>query len=78
VDDITWNGLILVIGQGVLRWNPGVSGNINGGVFVARTREPNGSLLHAPADVAFTITDAAQMKAANRSFPYNPIAIREK
>src|SRR5207249_2533870 len=24
VGNMTWNGLILVIGQGVLRWNPGV------------------------------------------------------
>jgi hypothetical protein len=76
--EITWNGLILVIGQGVLRWNLGVSGTINGGTFVARTRAAGGSLLSAPENVVFTITDAAEIKAANQSFPYNPIVIREK
>ena len=78
VGDITWNGLIVVIGQGVVRWNTGVSGNINGGLFVAGTLAPNGSILAAPANVMFTITNAGQMNAANQSFPYNPIAITEK
>jgi hypothetical protein len=61
-----------------VRWNTGVSGNINGGIFVAATLAPDGSLLAAPANVMFNITDAGQMNAANQSFPYNPIAIKEK
>ena len=76
VGPFTWNGLILVIGQGVHRSTGAVT--VNGGLFVARTRAPNGALLTTPENVAFTITDSAQMKAANRTFPYNPIAIREK
>ena len=77
IGNFTWNGLILVIGQGVLRWN-GVSGTINGGLFTARTRAADGALLSAPAGVTFNITDVAQIQAANRSFPYNPIAIKER
>src|SRR5262245_10933588 len=78
VGDITWNGLIMVIGQGVLRWKPGVMGIINGGLFVARTRAPDGSLLSTPMDVTYNITDTAQIKAANQPFPFSPIAIKEK
>ena len=78
VADITWNGLIVVIGQGVVRWSPGVTGILNGGLFVARTRAPNGTLLVSPMDVMYTITDASQIKAANQLFPFNPIAINEK
>jgi Tfp pilus assembly protein PilX len=78
VGNITWNGLIAVIGQGVMRWNAGVSGTIHGGVFGARTRTTMGSLLSTPENVSFDITDVAQIRAANQSFPYNPIAIRER
>jgi Tfp pilus assembly protein PilX len=75
---ITWNGLILVIGQGVVRWSAGAIATVNGGFFVAKTRTPSGSLLAAPESVTFSITDPAEMKTANRRFPFNPIAIREK
>ena len=78
VGRVSWNGLILVIGQGVLRWSPGVTGTINGGLFVARTRATDGSLLVTPADVSYNITDPIQIKAANQSFPYNAIAIKER
>jgi Tfp pilus assembly protein PilX len=78
VGNITWNGLILVIGQGVVRWNPGVSGMINGGLFVAATQDSSGMLLATPAGVSFTITDTAQIGSANQRFPYNPISIRER
>jgi Tfp pilus assembly protein PilX len=78
VGDITWNGLILIIGQGVLRWKPGIAGSINGGLFVARTRAVDGSLLLAPMDVMYTITDVSQIKAANQLFPFNPIAVSER
>jgi hypothetical protein len=78
VGDIDWNGLILVIGQGAMRWNSGVTGTIRGGTLVAKTRDTGGSLLGSPANWMYTITDAAQIKAANQSFPYSPIAVREK
>jgi Tfp pilus assembly protein PilX len=75
--DIVWNGLLAVIGKGIVVWGPGVSGTVNGGLFIAKTKADDGSLLAVPADVAYTITDAAQIRAANQQFPYNPIALRE-
>jgi hypothetical protein len=64
--DFTWNGIVLVIGSGAVQ----VNGTINGGFFMAP------SLL--PADVTYSVTDAAQVRAASQRFPYNPIAIRER
>jgi hypothetical protein len=78
VGTLNWNGLILVIGQGVVRWSPGITGTINGGLFTARTRATDGSLLVTPTDVTYNITDPAQIRAANQSFPYNTIAIKER
>jgi Tfp pilus assembly protein PilX len=78
VGNVEWNGLILVVGQGVLRWRPGVSSTINGGVFIARTRLPDGTKLTAPVGVSFSITEIDQLRLANRRFPYSPIAIRER
>jgi Tfp pilus assembly protein PilX len=78
IGDITWNGLIVVIGEGVVRWKAGVTGTINGGLFAGRTRAPDGSLLPAPVDVTYNITNVSQIKAANRLFPFNPIVISEK
>jgi len=78
VGDITWNGLIVVIGQGVILWKPGVTGIINGGLFAARTRAADGSLLSTPMSVMYDITDTTQIKAANQLFPFISIAIREK
>jgi len=78
VGDVTWNGLIVVLGQGVMHSNPGATAVVNGGLFLARTRSADGSLLAMPEQVTFTITDSAQMRMANQSFPYNPISIRER
>jgi Tfp pilus assembly protein PilX len=78
VANITWNGLIAVIGQGVVRTASSVTATINGGLFKARTRAPTGTLLAVPEDMTYTITDTTQLKAANRPFPFNAIAIREK
>jgi Tfp pilus assembly protein PilX len=78
VGDLIWNGLILVIGQGVVHWNAGVTGTIDGGLFVAKTRALDSSLLGAPSNWSYTITDVSQIQAANRRFPFNPIAIRER
>jgi len=73
-----WNGLMLVIGQGVVQLDDGVSLTVNGGRFVARTRAPDGALLSAPLGAGFDITDLAQIKAANRIFPYTLVSIRER
>jgi Tfp pilus assembly protein PilX len=78
IGNVTWNGLIVVLGRGVMRADSSTTTIVNGGLFLARTQAPDGSLLAAPADVMFSITDPAQMRLANQSFPYNPIAIRER
>jgi hypothetical protein len=80
----TWNGLILIIGQGALTWTNSATATVSGGVFVAQTLAPDGSLLPTPGAGSADLTpaaifyDAAQIQAANRSFPYNPIAIKER
>ena len=45
-----------------------------GGVLISMVL----SLLVTPADVSYNITDPIQIKAANQSFPYNAIAIKER
>jgi Tfp pilus assembly protein PilX len=78
IGNVTWNGLIVVLGRGVMQTDSAATTIVNGGLFIARTQAPDGSLLAAPADAMFNITDPAQMRMANQSFPYNPIAIRER
>jgi hypothetical protein len=78
IGNVTWNGLIVVLGRGLMETDSGTAAIVNGGLFIARTQALDGSLLAAPADVMFSITDPAQMRMANQSFPYNPIAIRER
>jgi Tfp pilus assembly protein PilX len=75
--NFTWNGLLLVAGQGILRINSGVTLTVNGGLFVAGTRAADGTMLSTPAGVSYEISDVAQIKAANRPFPYSVIATRE-
>jgi PilX N-terminal len=60
--DFVWNGLILVVGGGSVQWN-GHTGVINGGMLVFGT---------------YNVTDAAQIRLANQSFPYRTVAIQEK
>jgi hypothetical protein len=79
-----WNGLILIIGKGTLTWNSGTTALIQGGLFIAETLAPDGSTLAAPGTVTADLSpatifyDAAAIKAANQTFPYNPIAINER
>ncbi|HEV8523953.1 MAG TPA: pilus assembly PilX N-terminal domain-containing protein [Terriglobales bacterium] len=44
----SFNGIVLVIGQGVWNVSGGGSGQFNGAVLVARTRDPAGALLANP------------------------------
>jgi hypothetical protein len=46
--DVSWNGIILVIGQGTITGGNGGSGQINGAVLVAKTRDPGLNLLPDP------------------------------
>jgi hypothetical protein len=88
-----WNGLVLVIGQGSVVAAPGSSGRIDGAVFLARTHAADraaanllGTLLTARGSVtadfrsggAIAIQwNSGNVVAANRSFPFVPIAIRQ-
>ena len=80
----TWNGLILIIGKGILIWDTGTTGLVHGGLFMAATLAADGSLLPSLGTITTDLTpakivyDAAAIKAANRTFPYNPISINER
>ncbi|MBI4471619.1 MAG: hypothetical protein HY646_03060 [Acidobacteria bacterium] len=91
--NFVWNGLILTIGQGVLHWNSGWYGTVNGGMLIARTRandrsESNllGTVLASRGAITLDLNgaagtgfhyDASVIEAANRVFPYKPVSIRE-
>jgi hypothetical protein len=60
--DFVWNGLILIVGTGTLQMN-GYAGTVNGGLF---------------AGGLYTVSDPVQIRLANQSFPYTPIAIQER
>ena len=91
--NFTWNGLILILGQGVLHWNQGF-GSVNGGVFIARTRSNDRTITNLLGTQLATrgaitadfngaagsgiIYDSAKILAANGPLPYSPIAIRER
>ncbi len=83
-DSFTWNGLILVIGKGAVHWNRTIPGSVHGGLFIARTRADDGMLLSVPGaatadfDAGNVHSDAAAVQASNHTFPYDPIAIRER
>ena len=83
-----------VIGQGVIHWNAGGNGTVTGGVVVARTRaddrttaNPAGTLLSARGSVTADFSgaggtglryDTSAISAASQTFPYTPIAVRER
>jgi hypothetical protein len=55
--DASWNGVILVIGQGVFNGSQnGRGGQINGTVFVANTKDASGQLLQDLGPASFTLT----------------------
>jgi hypothetical protein len=90
VDNFNWFGMILVIGQGIVQWSGG-NGQIEGAVFVARTRgiptpsDPSGAILQSHGAVQADFTGAlgtvryssAQIAAARGRFPYSATSVRE-
>ena len=88
MDGFLWNGLVLVVGQGRLRWEG--RGEVYGAVFVARSRgdptpgEPFGPLLAAPGDIDVDFSasgggigyDSCVLEEAYRALPLSPIAFR--
>jgi hypothetical protein len=88
----SWNGLVLVIGQGVMRATATTTAWVSGAVFVTRTRagdravlNPLGTLLASRGPVTFEIPDGSlvldhnpeEMDLANRRFPYVRTTYRE-
>ncbi len=90
--NFNWNGLVLAIGQGEMHWNGGGNGEVQGGVFIAKTRdtatmsEPLGALRSTRGDIiadfnggggAGIIYNTSTIASANSTFPYYPIAVWE-
>jgi hypothetical protein len=46
--DTTWDGIIMVVGQGQVDGSHMQNKQINGAMFVAKTRDPSGNLLPDP------------------------------
>jgi hypothetical protein len=92
--NFAWHGVILVLGQGVMKWSAGGNGAVHGAVMLARTRADDrssenllGSLLAARGPVAADFAaaggsgirlDTSAIAAANQSFPYVAIAVKER
>ncbi|HET9217483.1 MAG TPA: pilus assembly PilX N-terminal domain-containing protein [Terriglobia bacterium] len=89
---VFWNGLIVVVGQGVLRASASSVVSISGAVFLSRTREddrsetnPLGTLLPRRGPVTLDLSavtttiawSAQEQELANRRFPFIPITWRE-
>lgn len=92
-ENFTWNGLVLVIGQGVIHWNNRAYGSVNGVMLLARTRANDrspgnslGTLIANRGGITADFNgaggtihyDQSQISAAHRVFPYVPIAVRER
>ncbi len=90
--NFNWNGLVLVIGQGEMHWNGGGLGEIQGGLFIAKTRDtatasvPLGALRTTRGDIiadfnggggAGIVYNTSTIANANSTFPYDPIAVWE-
>ena len=58
---VSWNGIILVVGQGqvIVTSNPS-SGQINGAIFVAQTRDGSGNLLSSLGPPSFNNTNGRE------------------
>ncbi|MGB7848187.1 MAG: hypothetical protein WBL63_21430, partial [Candidatus Acidiferrum sp.] len=57
--DATWMGIVLVIGQGSFVSTRGGSGEIDGAVFIAMTRNSSGNLLPTLGAASFSQTGNA-------------------
>jgi hypothetical protein len=90
--NFTWDGLVLVIGQGTLRAPGYATGWINGAAFIARTRDadrtsdnPLGTVLDSVGSAIVDLGDntlsvernAEEFGRANARFPYVPVSYRE-
>ena len=72
--DATWEGVVLVIGQGNFVSTRGGSGGIDGAVFVAQTRDAAGNLLRNLGPSSFSQTGPGNN--AGRGINYNSCLVR--
>jgi hypothetical protein len=83
--NFTWNGLILVIGQGTMRFSGSTTGWISGAVFLSRTKNVDGTLLGQLGTPTLDLSgnklsvdfSAAEIGRANQRFPYVAVSYRE-
>jgi hypothetical protein len=85
--DASWNGVILVIGKGILTSTRSGVGTINGAVFVAQTRDrASGNLLSDPNLMHSSFTQkggngiqysSGLVKATQALMPYQVLSFRE-
>jgi len=85
--DASWNGVILVIGRGIFTSSKLGVGVINGAIFVAQTRDSNGTLLSDPSLMhsSFTQTGGGNgihyssnsVKAVQALMTYQVLSFRE-
>ena len=85
-----WNGLILAVGQGTVRWPAATYGQISGAVVIERTRDlpdpanPLGPVLEQPgaavaelAGAGFVELNQAEVDRVHRLLRYEPAGYRE-
>jgi hypothetical protein len=83
--DASWDGIILMIGKGVFVSNQNGTGQINGTVFMANTRDAAGNLLTSLGPVSFSQTgggsgiryNSAWVTATRALLPYQVLSFRE-
>jgi hypothetical protein len=67
--DATWHGVVLIIGQGNFVSTRGGSGEIDGAVFIAKTRDSSGNLL--PSLEAASFSQTGPSNNAGQGINYN-------
>ena len=83
--DASWNGIILVIGEGTLISSKAGEGAINGAVFVAQTHDAAGNPLASVGYSSYTQSggglgirySATWIRAAEALMPYQVLSFRE-
>jgi hypothetical protein len=63
--DATWEGVVLVIGQGNFVSTKSGIGGIDGAVFIAKTRDASGTLLASLGAASFSQTSSGSAKGIN-------------
>ena len=71
----------------MLHWNALGNGTVNGGIFIARTRALDGTLLNSRGDITADFNggggtgiryNTSAIAAAGQALPYRPISVKEQ